>query len=157
MRVNFIVRSFAILGVVSLLTVSYQNCAGNVVINPLDQASAGNSCWNTGSGGLTETCGVNVGIGTSSPAELLDVEGGNVKMGWTAMPVAAISGSLGAGAWTGFFDYCGNGAYPISLSCWGATAVLCPWQVNSAGQLSVYNCSGVTSVLYCSGICANMR
>ena len=75
---NFAVRGFAAIGVLSLLILSFQNCAKSNQISPLDMSSAvaDGPCWNSSSGSLIESCGLSVGIGTSAPNAKLQVSGG---------------------------------------------------------------------------------
>ena len=102
-----------------------------------------------------------VGIGTTPPAERLDLGGGNIKMGYSTNGNShiTVAASQAAQSWSGYVTVCSGNGFVISASCWaGYPYMTCPWSVNSSGQLAAFNCNGSgASNLSCNVICANIR
>ena len=103
----------------------------------------------------------NVGIGTTAPAQALDVGSGNIKMGYYTpgnIP-ATIATNIAAQVWSSYVTVCPGNGFVISASCWaGPPFPSCPWAVNSSGQLQAFNCNASASAtLFCNFICANIR
>ena len=102
--------------------------------------------------------GSKVGIGTANPAEAIDTNGGNIKMGWTTVNSVAM-GSVAASTWGPSVAVCPGNGYPLSAECWvGNTGVGTAVQFfNSSNNVQAYNNSGSPSLMYCSVVCANIR
>jgi hypothetical protein len=103
----------------------------------------------------------NVGMGTTTPAERLDLGGGNIKMGYSTNGNShiTVAASQAAQSWSGYVTVCSGNGFVISASCWaGYPYMTCPWSVNSSGQLAAFNCNGSGAAnLSCNVICANIR
>lgn len=101
----------------------------------------------------------NVGIGTASPSEKLDMGGGNVKMGYTTFYATAVGTSVATQVYSPFATVCTGNGYLLSANCWAQVSPYssCPWKANASGQVAAFNCSATTNDMACSGICANVR
>jgi len=91
----------------------------------------------------------NVGIGTTSPAEKLDLGGGNIKMGYTQVSVTGSSNTL-------TYANCPAGTYPTGGGVWPITNWTAPIGSSPNGTISWqgYQSSGQVTVTV---ICANIR
>jgi hypothetical protein len=107
--------------------------------------------------GLTIAGDGNVGIGSTSPSEKLDLGGGNIKMGFK--PFEYYFGSTGAQQGTAYVMPCTGTGFVISVSCYASAApyVACPTWINASGQVSTFNCTSGAATMACNGVCANMR
>ena len=100
----------------------------------------------------------NVGIGTTTPAQALDVGTGNIKMGFTPISYLSATNVAAQNWWTGIALCSGNG-YLIQLTCWAQVSpyVVCPSSITSSGQANFFNCTSTNAQMNCTGVCANMR
>jgi len=89
-----------------------------------------------------------VGIGTASPAEKLDLGGGNIKMGYTQ-----ISNSCPSTA--DCVVTCPSGKYVTGGGCW-LTSTWAPMQHEPLGN-NAWHCMSNGSAVRVTAICANIR
>jgi hypothetical protein len=111
-----------------------------------------------GSGGVILNAG-NVGIGTTAPSQTLDLGGGTIAMGLQIRSEAVTIPSTTNGAWSVYTTACtGTIAYVISSICWRgiSTGSALPLRI-SGNQVAAFNGSGSTGILYCTVVCANIR
>lgn len=98
-----------------------------------------------------------VGIGTTTPAEKLDLGGGNIKMGVEDDNTITIATNVASQAWSPVVQICTTGKYVIGGACWAtATNGMIP-PAYSGGAISAFNSTGSTSSVACSVVCANIR
>jgi hypothetical protein len=90
----------------------------------------------------------NVGIGTTSPAERLDLGGGNVKLGYEQ-----VTNNCGSGV--DCVATCPTGKYVTGGGCW-LTSVWAYYQHEPTGN-SAYHCMANGSTVRVTAICANVR
>ncbi len=90
----------------------------------------------------------NVGMGTITPSERLDLWGGNIKMGYEIISNSCVST-------TNCQAYCTAGKIPL----WGACAFSVTGVNNSQVQADNYRCASsvVQSTLVTQVVCANMK
>ena len=99
-----------------------------------------------------------VGIGSTSPAQALDIGAGNIKMGFSVVKGSVVTGSITSGVWSGWISLCSGTGYIISATCWengGPSYPACPIQISGA-SVNVYQCTN-TSSISCTYVCANIR
>ena len=112
------------------------------------------SAWN--SGVMTLTTGGNVGIGTASPSEKLDMGGGNVKMGYEVINQSCTTTASG---WSTCTATCSAGKQALGGSCTNTT-ISC--QItdstisSSSYQCMWWTCGGTNSVS-AQVACANIK
>ena len=90
----------------------------------------------------------NVGIGTTAPAEKLDLGGGNIKMGYQQVSNNCASG-------VDCVATCPAGKYVLSGGCW-LTSTWAPMQHEPNGN-SAWHCMSNGSSVRVTAVCANIR
>jgi hypothetical protein len=104
-----------------------------------------------------------LGIGTASPAEKLDLGGGNIKMGYEVQSCCqTINGGAAVGyqTWSGWSNICPAGKAIVGYNCFSTNpnGTACVAEVNGSDprQLRCYQCAN-SSVMYATAICANIK
>jgi hypothetical protein len=106
------------------------------------------SLWTNNAIRMTIIANGSVGIGTTSPAEKLDLGGGNIKMGYQHVTNNCASG-------TDCVATCPAGKYVLSGGCW-LTSTWAPMQHEPLGN-NAWHCMSNGSAVRVTAICANIR